>query len=806
MIHDRMLTITTGSNRKALQWNAETILWSALIERLKTPHRSTETVAEYLALPKSKQDDLKDVGGFVAGTLQGKRRKKGSVQGRDAVVLDFDYIPPNGTEEVLRRISGLGAAYCVYSTRKHRPEAPRLRAVIPLDRTCTADEYEPLARKIAESIGMELLDPTTFETVRMMYWPSCCADGQYVFDAGDLPFVSVDGILGMYQDWRDIMQWKGLTDPKPSRGSKQSDPTEKTGIVGAFCRVYDVPAAIAAYLPDKYTDAGQGRYTYAGGSTTGGAVLYDNGKFLFSHHATDPASGKLCNAFDLVRLHLFGEKDDDAKPDTPTNRMPSFEEMCRLAAADQSVARLMNQERYSVAVEAFTQQTGTVQQAAAPDTEWMKLLKMHPETGQPLKTTENILLILEYDPILSGMAVFDEFSNRLYVTGKLPWDQSGARRDWKDTDDAGLRYYMEKVYGITGATKILDGFALYCERHRVNFVQQYLASLPPWDNTPRLDTLFIDYLGAEDTPYTRAVARKSLCAAIARAMKPGAKYDTMPILAGPQGIGKSTLLRYLGREWFNDSLTTFAGKDASEMLQGSWIVEVGELVGMSKMEENQVKQFLSRVEDIFREAYGRRVGRYPRRCVFFGTSNEYEFLRDRTGGRRFWPVDCAKQPPKKSVFTDLPNEVPQIWAEALIAWRIGEPLYLADSVTAALAKQAQDSHAVTSPKEGIVREFLERLVPEDWNRRALDERRMFWSGGLKADDLKLVPRDRVCAVDVWCEAFGGDAKYFKRQDAQEINAIIEKTEGWKRAAKGLRFGTAYGMQKGFIRREKPQPE
>lgn len=806
--YDRMLTITTGASRKSTQWNPEKLTWSELITRLSSPRRSTETMQQYLALPKGQQDTLKDVGGFVAGTLKGRQRKAAAVTGRDVVTLDLDSIPAGGTEAVLQKLSGLGVGYCVYSTRKHRPEAPRLRVLFPLGRTCTVDEYEPLARKIAEFIGMEMCDPTTFEASRLMYWGSCCADGQWVFFYDDKPFIDVDQTLALYTDWHDISQWAGLTAPKISRGGKQSDPTEKTGVVGAFCRVYDVPAAIAAYLPDKYLDAGEGRYTYAGGSTTGGAVLYEGGKFLFSHHATDPAGGKLCNAFDLVRLHLFADKDDDAKPDTPTNKLPSFGLMCNLANADEGVAHLMNQERYTTALDAFSQPTGGgapadngALAAAPPDTEWMKLLKVHPESGQPLKTTDNILLILEHDPMLAGKVVFDDFSNRIYVLDKLPWDSSGIRRDWKDSDDAGLRYYMEKVYAITGATKIIDGFSLYCEKHKVNFVRQFLNGLPAWDGVPRLDTLFIDYLGASDTAYTRAVARKSLCAAVARAMTPGVKYDTMPILAGPQGIGKSTLLRYLGREWFNDSLATFAGKEASELLQGSWIVEVGELVGMSKMEENQVKQFLSRIEDIYRESYGRRVGRYPRRCVFFGTSNEYEFLRDRTGGRRFWPIDCLQQPPTKSVFHDLLNEVPQIWAEALVYWRLGEPLYLEVATTAELAKQAQDSHAVSSPKEGIIREFLEREVPEDWSRKTLEERRMFWGGGLKSDGIRLVPRESVCAVEVWCEALAGEAKFFKRQDAQEINAIIEKTEGWERAKTNIRCGKPYGIQRGFYRKK-----
>lgn len=796
MLYDRKITITVGASRKATVWKPETLLWSELSARLGNFHRGAETLKEYLALPKSQQDELKDVGGFVAGTLKGARRKACDVTGRDVITLDLDTIPPGGTDALLQRLSSLNVGYCVYSTRKHAPEAPRLRILLPLSRTVTADEYEPIARKAAEFLNLDFCDKTTFEASRLMYWPSCCADSQVVYLCEDKPFADADGLLELYADWRDVTSWAGLTAQNIPRGKHQKDPTEKAGAVGAFCRVYDVPAVIAAYLPDKYLDAGEGRYTFAGGSTTGGAVLYDNGKFLFSHHATDPASGKLCNAFDLVRIHLFSDQDDTAKPDTPANKLPSFVAMCELAVQDENVARLMNAERYQKAQEAF--HPGDQNTGADGDADWQKLLQIHPETGKPMKTTDNILIILEHDPLLKGAAVYDEFSGRLYVTGKLPWDSSGKRRDWKDTDDAGLRYYMEKVYAITGASKIMDGFALYCEKHKVNFVQDFLMGLDPWDGVPRLETLFVDYLGAVDNAYTRTVARKSLCAAVARAMTPGIKYDTMPILAGPQGIGKSTLLRYLSSEWFNDSVVTFQGKEACEIIQGSWIIELGELVGMTKVEENQVKQFLTRVEDVFREAYGRRTGRFPRRCVFFGTSNEYEFLRDRTGGRRFWPVDCAMQPATKNVFRDLPGEVPQIWAEAVMYWRLGEKVCLDDAETEKLAKLAQEEHSIHSPKEGIIREFLEREVPEDWEKRSLDERRVFW-GMKRTGEEKLVPRDRVCAVEIWCEALGGDPKQMKRQDTLEINAVVEKTDGWIKCKKSMRFGAGYGVQKGFIR-------
>ena len=794
MHNDKLLNITVGTSRKALKWIPQEIMWSELITKLGTPVRSTETLAEYLSLSKSKQDDLKDVGGFVGGTLKGERRTANAVEGRDVVTLDLDSIPAGETENVLRKIDGLGFGYCIYSTRKHHESAPRLRLIVPMDRTCSADEYEPVARKLAEFVGMEMCDPTTFEASRLMYWPSCSSDSRYVYTYNDNAFLSVDGMLALYNDWHNISEWKGISAPKLPRGAKQADPTEKNGIVGAFCKTYDVYRVITELLPDVYTPCGiDGRYTFAGGSTTGGAVVYGDGQFLYSHHATDPAGGKLCNAFDLVRYHLFSDKDEDVKPDTPTNRLPSYTAMCQYAASDNTVSTLITSERYNQAVQAFGAPA-----INSDDNEWLSLLETS-DTGNPSKTTDNVMLILEHDPNLKGLFVYEEFSNRVYVSGVLPWESSNKPRIWTDNDDAGLRHYLEKVYRITGEKRIMDAFTLVCHKYSYNAVERYLKSLPAWDGVQRLDTLFCDYLGAEDNVYTRAAARKSLTAAVARVMTPGVKYDTMPILAGPQGIGKSTLLRYLGGKWFSDSLATFEGKEACEMLQGVWINEVGELNGLNKAETNAVKQFLSKVEDIFREPYGRRTGVYPRRCVFFGTTNEVEFLRDKTGNRRFWPIDCGITEPIKSVFSDLPDEVPQIWAEALLAWQLGEPLYLTGEAKK-IAEGAQEEHSEHNSKEGFIREFLEREILADWDKRTISQRRLYWSteNGQNSSFPK-VKRDKVCAAEIWCECFGGDIKGMKRSDAIEINSILRNISGWKKSDKALRFGTDIGIQKGFVR-------
>lgn len=799
MTYDRKIKISAAGSRRAARWPAQEILLSELWTRLQTPVRSTETQAEYLRMKKPQQDDLKDVGGFVAGTLREERRRTGHVLGRDLITLDMDSIPPGGTADILRALDGLGCGYCVYSTRKHRPDAPRLRVLLPLDRTATADEYEPIARRAAQILApdMKPFDPSTFEATRLMYWPSVSADGEYIFQWADKPLLSTDGMLATYAEWTDCSSWPqvpGAAQARKSLAAKQENPREKRGVLGAFCRCYDIYGAMEHFLPGVYAPTNQpDRWTFSGGSTTGGAVIYDDGLFLYSHHATDPAGGRLVNAFDLVRLHLYGDLDLDVKDGTPVNKCPSFSAMCRLAVSDETVAALLDRERYDEAVADFTADS-TV---SATDTAWMKKLRRNPNTGAYEKTIDNILMILEHDPQLAGRIALDTFSQRGVAVCPYPWDKTEQRRVWSDNDDAGVRWYLERVYNISGKEKVLDALSICGNLHAQDPVRSYLESLQ-WDGTPRLDTVFVDYLGAADTPYTRAVTRKALCAAVARAMQPGVKFDNMVILNGAQGIGKSTLLRTLGKGWFSDSLKTFEGKEACELIQGVWLIEIAELEAMARSEVGRIKQFLSQSEDIFRQPYGRRTNLYPRRCVFFGTSNNSEYLRDRTGNRRFWPVDTGITSPRKSVFDELPGEVDQIWAEAVVRWSFGEALYLKGDV-AKMALEEQEEHRERSAREGIIRAFVERPVPPDWMRWKSDARRMFWADGMHYEG-ELHPRERVCAAEIWCEALGGDLKQMKYADAQEINGVLRSMEGWEHAKKATRFG-CYGAQKGFIRRE-----
>lgn len=803
MINDQKITISTGPSRRSVYWYPQEMLWSEFVAQLATPKVTPESFAVYKAMHKNQQDDLKDVGGFVGGRLRENRRKSDKVLDRCLITLDADNIPAGGTGAVLQAVSSLGCAYVIYSTRKHEEAAPRLRIVIPLDKPCAAEEYEPIARKISSYLDMSILDQTTFDVCRLMYWPSVSVDmgSQYVYTYADNPFLSGAGILSMYEDWHSVAEWPeipGAIKVREQRAKRQGDPLEKKGVVGAFCRIYDVPAAMDQFLPGTYvpTDI-PGRYTFTDGSTVGGAILYDGGKFIYSHHATDPISGLLCNAFDLVRLHKFSDLDDGAKEGTPAAAMPSFTAMKELCVEDPQVKALVLQEKHAEAAKDFA---GIEPQAPGNTTEWLVKLKTNKD-GVALKTIDNVLIIMENDSGLSGRFYHDEFANRATVVARLPWEVSEdgpyRSRGWNDSDDAGLRHYLEKMYELTGQQKILDAMALYAKKHRRNPIKEYLAPLV-WDGIQRIETLLIDYFGATDTPYTRAVLKKALVAAVARIWRPGTKFDNMPILTGPQGVGKSTFFKKLGGAWFSDSLRTFEGKEACELLQGYWIIEVGELEGFNKSEMGTIKQFLSKQDDIYRAPYGRRTEALPRGCVFFGTTNEDDFLRDRTGNRRFWPVNVDSENATKSVFTDLtPDEVDQIWAEAGILYTQGEKLYL-ENQEAEGAKEAQEAHKNVDPRESMILDFISKPLPQDWMRRDLQARRVFWAQGMKQEGLEeRIPRDRICAAEVWCECFNNDLKYLTQRDTRDINGILMGLKVCKKFKTPARFGAPYKQQRGF---------
>ena len=529
-----------------------------------------------------------------------------------------------------------------------------------------------------------------------------------------------------------------------------------------------------------------GRFDYIPADSAAGVVVYE-GKFAFSHHATDPVCGRLLNAFDLVRLHRFRDLDENTPPYTPPGKLPSFKAMSDLALADEKVKAVFAEERQAQASAEFS------------DEDWQNALELD-KAGNVKDTLTNICTILRCDPELKGI-VFNQFKSMLDVVQRLPWPQ--VKPGWSDTDVACAKLYFEKVYGIWSPTKFKDALLAVTSSERLYHpVKEYLSALS-WDGVPRLDTLLIDYLGAEDTPYVRAVTRKTLVAAVARIYQPGIKFDSILVLNGGQGIGKSTLFALLGRDWFSDSLSISDMKDktAPEKLQGYWLLELSELNGIKKVDVEVVKSFITRTDDKYRQAYGTTVESHPRSCIIVGTTNsEGGFLRDITGNRRFWPVSvsgCGKHHPWEL------TEVDQVWAEAIEYYKRGEKLFLKGDIAAEAYSQQREAME-TDAREGIVQDYLDRLLPENWDKLELFERRNFLEGsefgGTQQEGT--VRRTRVCAMEVWCECFGKPRETLKKADAYEIEGILYKLGGWQRYAGNAQSKLrcpGYGIQRTYVR-------
>ena len=795
--------IATGLSRKAKVWKNTRLTWQELTERLSVTTRTAETQGEYRNSPKSKQDDIKDVGGFVAGKLKNGRRRSGMVESRSMITLDADFADADfcDTIEMFAEYS-----YIIYSTHKHTAEKPRLRLIVPLSREVTADEYEAAARKLAEGIGIDQFDDTTYQPHRLMYYPSTSIDGEYVFRHAEHRPLDVDKLLAEYRDWRDVSEWAFSSRTVKDHErllKKQEDPTSKKGLVGAFCRCYDIHSAIAEFLPEVYIKCDVGdRYTYAEGSTAAGLVVYEGGKFAYSNHATDPAGGQLCNAFDLVRVHRFAARDEEAKEGTPPHKMPSYLAMCELAGNDKAVRLRMFEEKTAETCADFAELIGTEQGGESEgNKEWVLELAIDGR-GEYLSTIDNIKLILEHDSKLRNRICYNSFTGRYSVKGPLPWaPEETDVRCWTDTDDSGLRHYIEKVYHIKSKAAIDDARVLVSQANSFHPVRDYLDGLK-WDGVPRVERLFIDYMGADDNIYVRAVTRKMLAAAVRRIRQPGVKFDCVLVLVGRQGCGKSYIISRLGGRWFSDTLTSIQGKEAYEELQGFWIFEIGELSVLRKSEVEAVKHFIAKQYDSYRAAYERNVQTRARQCVFFGTTNRSEFLRDATGNRRFLPIDVHPEKAVKDMFTELDDDTrDQLWAEACVLEQKGEKLYLDTAELRKFAEREQEDHFEQSPLTGEVVKYLDTLLPENWAELDLTDRRLFLHGddefGVEAKGT--VRREKVCALEVWCEALGGDKRDFNIQRSKEIQDIIMKTGEWERSRGNLRFGEIYGIQRGFTR-------
>ena len=763
----RELAFCLGNSRSALVWHARKMTMEELWEKLQSPIRTAETSAQYHAMKKREKDAVKDKGGFLPGTLKGTRRKATEVISRSMIALDYDRLEQGCFDDFAFKHCTI-----VYTTHSHTPEAPRARILVPLTRDVTPDEYNAIARYLADEIGMDTVDLCSFKINQLMYWPTTSSDGEYICRQYEGDWLDPDVFLAAHPNWQDCSSLPTAPGEKEAverERKRQADPLTKEGIVGAFCRAYSIQEVMQTFLSDVYeptTD--ENRWGYTKSASIPGVMIYD-GKFAYSHHASDPAYGKLCNAYDLVGTHLF---DGD------------FTQMAEFAAKDEKVRTLALKERQERAAEEFSEED-----------DWKDKLVRQKKSTQLENSLYNIKLIMQNDPYMKNI-VFNQLADGMEIKGEVPWSHPG--KFWRDADDAQLICYVDDNYGTFSARNYDIAVAKAVDDRSYHPIREYFAALPPWDGVARVDTLLIDYLGAADNAYTRAVSRKVLCAAYRRIKEPGIKFDYMPVLNGAQGIGKSTFIANLGMDWFSDSLTLsdMNDKTAAEKLQGYWILEIGELAGMKKADLDKVKAFVSRVDDKYRASFGRRVTSHPRQCVFFGTTNsENGYLRDITGNRRYWNIKLSGSS-KYRPWQMTSELVRQIWAEVMILADAGEKLYLPPDLEE-YAKEEQREAMEHDEREGLVRLYLDTLLPANWDEMDLYQRREF----LRGDDTTPVGTDVrviVSNMEIWCECFSRKKEDLRSMDSYAIAAIMSRLPEWKKQPTPQRIAI-YGLQRIYRR-------
>ena len=773
------LDLSFGKNRSDKNWKAEYLDWQELVERLRKVRRTNETMAEYDQMDNFSKGRIKDGPALVGGLVKSGRRKKENITSRSLITLDADAATADFFLDTELAIGGV--AYVIYSTHSHRANHLRYRLIIPLDRAVGIDEYAAISRKVASNIGLHHFDKTTFQAQRLMYLPSCSKDAQPVFIEGEGVLLNADQVLAEYADWTDIASWPRHKDASAAIALKKAqDPHMKRGTIGLFCRTFPIDAAIEIFLGEQY-DRGTmpHRYTYRGGSSANGLEIYPEQDLAYSHQDSDPiADGRTYNAFDLVRIHRFSHLDEDWVEGTKTPP-PSVVAMELWASRLDEVKKTAVEEKQTEYAELLDAKSDSI----LDDEDWETRLALHHKTGEVLSTAANVELILTHGAFRNVLA-YDAFRNAEVIRDDLPWRKRKRPRQeyepWDGSDDARLRHWFKLTHNINGQGLIMDAFKEVACGNEFHPIKEHIESVA-WDGIPRVDTLFIDYLGAENSAYTREVTAKMLLAAVTRIYEPGTKFDEMLVLVGAQGTHKSSLLAKLGGRWFSDSLRNFDNKEAGEHLQNGWIFEIGELSAMKNAELEEVKAFLSKTEDRYRVAYDRAVSDFPRKCVFFGTTNTVDFLRDKTGNRRFWPVAVSRENAKYSHWEHLTEAgVKQIWAEVLCRYKGGESLQLSE----AAAKEAlahQTRHEEEDSREGLIYAWLEEQE-EDF-------------------DGELIPRNRVCAVQIWVECLNGDRGKFPRWEAADIRNLMRKHPDWRELDKRQRTD-GYGLQTVFVRKKR----
>ena len=390
--------------------------------------------------------------------------------------------------------------------------------------------------------------------------------------------------------------------------------------------------------------------------------------------------------------------------------------------------------------------------------------------GDIMCTANNFLTIMLNDPAYKNLRL-NELSGRCETA-----DANGNIRLWTDADDAASRTYIEKEYGIHSVQKHSDALACLFSQRKYHPVKQIIEAIK-WDGEDRIEHVLTKWLKVEDSEYTREVSRLIFAGGIHRLYNPGCKFEDMAVLIGKQGGGKSSFIQFLAIEdRFFKELKTIEGKEALETIEGGWIVEVAELLALTKTKEQEaVKAFLSCQVDNYRPAYGRHTVEKRRTCAFVGTSNRGQFIADKTGARRFYPVECY------NIGYDLfdceqecREYLKQCWAEALHKMHTPFMNPYADRKIKPQIEEAQASATEDDYRVGMIQTWLDNHTEVDY----------------------------VCGAMLWERILEMDLARFPKADQIQMGLIMDNCiTGWQKCNPGrTKTFQKYGRQRYWTRK------
>lgn len=753
------LDIFTAENRNSKYWTPGTITWEEILAWMENPAAK------------------KQAGNYVLGRFKSKRRTKANLVDRCALTLDADSPDDDFLDRVRSAVDGIALVHTTYSST---PDSPRYRVIVPLSRRVNPEEYSQCATVVMERVGTHNFDPGSVQGERYMFKPGT-QDPEWFHWEELHPAADPVDPGALLEDF--VSEETTVEQPRVSK--KKRDPYTLEGTVGIFNRAYrDLDELIKAYdLP--YVRESSDRYALVGaGGASGMGPIEDVDGLYYSHHSHDPAYGQTCNAFDLVRLHRFGDQDTAKELDKPVTRRKSHLMMLDLAIQDPKVlAETVGAD--------FAQDMEDLADTIEGD-QWRTKLTRNSKTAQVKDEVHNWDLITKNDPVFS--VIFrNELTFSTEIESDLPWRKlQPGRETFNTADHSQLMFYLEREYGFRPAKYLIEDLVRnVAEQNIKNPVKDYLESLK-WDGVPRLET---SLPGVEDTAYTRFVARKCLVAAVARMLVPGCKWDHMLIIYGKEGLGKTFWIEKMARG-HSAPLGRLGDKDTLLTLQRSWIVTSDEGHSLKKADFDAQKEFLTRTEDVFRLPYERETQAHKRHCVIWGTTNDEVFLRRQEGNRRFLIVRAEEQLDFDAMTDDY---VDQVWAEAVHLFYRGEQLYITKD-EAEMAALEREPFIEEDAAEGVVNRYLEMLVPENWDSMSPDSRKMWMVNREDGfDPVGTVQQDRVCSLQLWVEAFGQELGRHKRMDLLEITNVMKRQKNWVRLP-GRHRVPGYGPQMVFERR------